>query len=70
MEWEVFEFLMLGLCGLAGFLFKLLFARLDTNARMLVDLHSKQAATHEQIISLFRSVDKLEGKVDEILLKK
>ena len=70
MTWEVFEFVVLGLFGIGAFFLRMLFARLDTNARMLVDLHAKQAATHEQIISLFRLTDKLEAKVDEILLLK
>ena len=70
MDWEVFEFIVLGLFGLGAFFVRLLFARLDHNARMLVDLHAKQAATHEQIVSLFRLTDKLEAKVDEVLLLK
>jgi len=69
-EWEVFEFVVLGLFGLGAFFVRLLFARLDTNARMLVDLHAKQAATHEQIVSLFRLTDKLESKLDEFFIKK
>ena len=70
MEWEVFEFIVLGLFGFGAFFLRLLFGRLDLNARMLVDLHAKQAATHEQIVSLFRLTDKLEAKVDEILVSK
>jgi cell division protein FtsB len=66
-NWDVFEFCMLGLLALFGFFLRLLFTRLDSNARMLVDLHAKQAATHEQIVSLFRQSDKLEAKVDELL---
>ena len=69
-EWEVFEFIVLGLFGLGAFFVRLLFARLDTNARMLVDLHAKQAAIHEQIVSLFRLTDKLESKLDEFFIKK
>ena len=67
-EWQVFEFIVLGLFGLGAFFVRLLFQRLDNNARMLVDLHAKQAATHEQIVSLFRLTDKLETKVDEFIL--
>lgn len=70
MEWQVFEFIVLGLFGCGAFFVRLLFARLDTNAQMLVDLHAKQAATHEQIVSLFRLTDKLETKVDEALMNK
>lgn len=69
-EWEVFEFIVLGLFGLGAFFVRLLFQRLDNNARMLIDLHAKQAATHEQIVSLFRLTDKLEAKVDEALMTK
>jgi len=69
-EWEVFEFIVLGLFGLGAFFVRLLFQRLDNNARMLIDLHAKQAATHEQIVSLFRLTDKLEAKVDEALMSK
>ena len=69
MNWEFFEFVILGVIGLGGFLFKLLFQRLDSNAKMLIELVKAQSATHEQIVSLFRSVDKLEKKVDKILLK-
>ena len=64
-EWEFFQFISFGAFGVGAFLFKLLFQRIDSNARMMIELHAKQSATHEQIVSLFRSVDKLESKMDE-----
>ena len=69
MEWDVFEFVILGLFGVGAFILKMLFNRLDNNARMLIDLHAKQAATHEQIVSLFKLADKLEAKVDDFLTR-
>ena len=69
MEWEVFEFVVLGLFAVGAFLVKMVFNRLDVNARMLIDLHAKQAATHEQIVSLFKLADKLEAKVDDFLTR-
>ena len=66
-EWDVFEFIIVGLLALVGFFVRLIFARLDGNARMLTKLTASQAATHEQIVSLFRSLDKLEGTVDELV---
>tara|TARA_R110000824_G_scaffold180061_7_gene360468 strand:+ start:2668 stop:2886 length:219 start_codon:yes stop_codon:yes gene_type:complete len=70
MDWEVFEFIILGLFFLGAFFLRLLFTRLDANGRMLIDLLAKSAATHQQIITLFRATDKLEAKVDELLKSK
>ena len=70
MTWEVFEFSILGLFALGAFFLKLLFSRLDQSARMLIELKSQQAVTHEQVVTLFKLMDKLEKKVEQALNKK